>query len=301
MTNQAKGLLLTALGVLLVIPDSLFIRLIQADILTIIFWRALLAGLMILFGVCIFYGRGTIGAFRLLGPYGLLFALTMSVGTFCFLAAVRNTSVANALFIVSTSPVFAAITSRVFLGEPFTKRLLWTTVAALCGIGVITVGSSGNEYASYKGDLLAIGAAVALACSFTTARALRHISVVPAAAIGYLATASLAFPLATPFSLVGVEWTYIIVLGAVFIPFGTSLMAMGPRYITAPEVSLLLLLEAVLAPLLVWYVLAEHPGNWALVGGAIVIGALFVSNMIGLRRAKRRKQQAAQTKLPGKV
>ncbi|MCP5087872.1 MAG: DMT family transporter [Rhodobacteraceae bacterium] len=287
MTDQAKGLLLTALGVLLVVPDSLFVRLVQADILTIIFCRALFAGSMILLGVTLFHRRGTITTFRALGPYGVMFAVFMSVGTFCFLAAVRNTSVANALFIVSTSPVFAAIASRVVLGEPFTRRLLWTTIAALFGIAVITIGSVGNEHASWKGDLLAIGAAASLACSFTTARAFRHVSMVPATAIGYLLTAAVSFPFAAPYSLMGIEWIYLAVLGVFFIPLGTSLMAMGPRYITAPEVSLLLLLEAVLAPLLVWYVLAEYPGNWALIGGAIVIGTLFISNIVGLRRAKR--------------
>ena len=38
--DQAKGLLLTAIGVLAIVPDSILIRLIQADILTITFWRS---------------------------------------------------------------------------------------------------------------------------------------------------------------------------------------------------------------------------------------------------------------------
>ncbi len=287
MTDQTKGLLITTFAVLLVIPDSLFIRLIQADILTFIFWRSLLAGIVIFVGVCCFYGRNVPATFRGLGRPGLLYAFFMAVGTFCFMAALRNTSVANALFIASTSPVFAALTSWYFLGERFSSRMIWTTAAALFGIGVITFGSSENEHASFFGDALALAAAAALACTFTTARAARQISMVPAIAIGYLATAVISLPLASPYSLIGVEWIYMIILGVAFIPLGTSLLALGPRYITAPEVSLLLLLEAVLAPLLVWYVLAEHPGKWALIGGGIVIGALFVSNMIGLRRAKR--------------
>ena len=54
--------------------------------------------------------------------------------------------------------------------------------------------------------------------------------------------------------------------------------SLGPRYISAPEVSLLILLESVLAPLLVWAVISENPGFWALAGGGVVIGALLVSN-----------------------
>ena len=45
--DQAKGLLLTAVGVLAIVPDSILIRLIQANILTITFWRALIPGILI--------------------------------------------------------------------------------------------------------------------------------------------------------------------------------------------------------------------------------------------------------------
>ena len=47
MSNQVKGLLITALGVLLVTPDSLFVRLIDAEPMVTAFWRGLTAGAMI--------------------------------------------------------------------------------------------------------------------------------------------------------------------------------------------------------------------------------------------------------------
>jgi hypothetical protein len=33
-------------------------------------------------------------------------------------------------------------------------------------------------------------------------------------------------------------------------------------------------------------VLGENPGQWALIGGVIVLGTLFLSNMVALRRAR---------------
>jgi drug/metabolite transporter (DMT)-like permease len=65
-------------------------------------------------------------------------------------------------------------------------------------------------------------------------------------------------------------------------------LALGPRYIPSPEVGLLILLESVLAPLLAWVVVGEDPGPYALVGGAVVIGALAVSNVVALSRRKGR-------------
>jgi len=48
----------------------------------------------------------------------------------------------------------------------------------------------------------------------------------------------------------------------------------------------LILLESVLAPLLVWFALGEDPGAYALVGGAVVISALGLSNLVVLMRKR---------------
>ncbi|MFC6582944.1 EamA family transporter [Sulfitobacter aestuariivivens] len=73
-----------------------------------------------------------------------------------------------------------------------------------------------------------------------------------------------------------------------FIVVSSVLLAIGPRYITSAEVGLLVLLESVLAPILAWIVVGEDPGSYALVGGAVVVGALAVSNLVALRRRRPR-------------
>ena len=65
-------------------------------------------------------------------------------------------------------------------------------------------------------------------------------------------------------------------------------MALGPRYIPSAEVALLLLLESVLAPLLMWVAMGEVPGGWTLTGGAVVLGALALSNWSAMRASRRR-------------
>ena len=64
-------------------------------------------------------------------------------------------------------------------------------------------------------------------------------------------------------------WTAL--LGLVVLPTAFGLMAVGPRYLPAPEVGLLLLGETVLGPIWVWLVLGETPGSSTLTGGALVI------------------------------
>ena len=287
MNDQTKGVAITTLGVLAIVPDSLLIRLIDAGVLTIAFWRAAFASLVILTGVTLWYGRPTWGILTGLGRAGLIYAVFMGLGTLLFVSAVQLTTVASALFIVSASPVFAAIVTWLALGERISRRMAWTILFSLLGVGIIASGSAGRGGTAFWGDLCALGTAIAIAVAFTAVRSARHISMVPAAGLAYLLTTAALLPFARPETMQGMDWTWALILGAVFVPIGTSLMALGPRYIQPAEVSLLLLLEAVLAPILIWAVLGEFPGARTLAGGALVLGVLLVSNLVALRRARR--------------
>ena len=125
INNQSKGLILTTIGVLAIVPDSILIRLIQSDILTITFWRALIPGIIISFGVIIFYRKPTLSFVKSPGSSGIIFIIFHSLGTLLFVVSIELTTIANPLFIISTSPIFAAIISWIFLSEPISKRMVF--------------------------------------------------------------------------------------------------------------------------------------------------------------------------------
>ena len=282
--DQAKGLLLTAVGVLAIVPDSILIRLIQADILTITFWRALIPGILISIAVLSFYRKPTLSFIESPGVSGIIFIVTHSIGTLLFVVAIELTSIASALFIISTSPVFAAIISRIFLNEKISLRMIFTIIGALIGIGFITFGSFNVEAFFALGDIAALGVAICLAISLTAARSASNFSMIPAVGISSLLTPLCIVYFINPFNLLYLDWIYILLLGVVFAPIATCLIATGPRYITSAEVSLLLLLEAVLAPILAWLILFEIPHSSTIYGGLIVLSVLIISNIIALRQ-----------------
>ena len=285
--NQVKGLILTSIGVLAIVPDSILIRLIQADILTITFWRALIPGIIISFAVMIFYREPTLNFIKSPKPSGLIFIISHSFGTLLFVVAIELTSIASALFIISTSPIFAAIISRIFLNEKITIRMIFTIIGALIGIGIITLGSFNTEPVFAVGDFAALGTAFCLAISLTAARSATNFSMIPAVGISSLITPLCILYFIDPFNLQFSDWMFILLLGVVFAPIATCLIATGPRYITSAEVSLLLLLEAVLAPILAWFILFEFPGYQTIIGGIVVITVLVFSNMMALRHSKK--------------
>ena len=68
------------------------------------------------------------------------------------------------------------------------------------------------------------------------------------------------------------------------LPVAIGLLSIGPRYLPAAEVSMLTVLEVILAPLLVWFVLGENPETQSLIGGAIIIGMIFAHTLWRLRQ-----------------
>lgn len=285
MTDQLKGILITIFGILLITPDTIFVRVIMADPLVISFWRGLLSGLVVLTLVSVIQGRAGFRAMFATGWLGLLYIALIASTTFGVVLAVEHTSVANVVFIFAAMPIFALVFSRVFLGELIKRRMVLTMVAVIAGLGVIAYGSQSSQIASLKGDLWALYVAASYGLALTVLRMLKGTSMVPAIPIAYIGAAILISPFIDPIQAFSVQWPLFVTHG-LFIGFATCLLTIGPRYISAAEVALLVLLESVLAPLLIWAIADEHPGKWAIIGGMIVIGALLVSNLVALRRAK---------------
>lgn len=285
MTDQLKGLLITFFGVLCVVPDSLFVRLIDAPALTIAFWRLFMVGLIICLGLLAWQGTGPFRAWWRTGWAGLIYMVALGSSGVMFVMAVSLTSVANVVFIIASLPVFAALFSRVFLKEPISPRMYLTMAAVIPGLAVIAYGSGETQNAALAGDLLALGTSAIFAAGLTVARQARRVSMVPGVAIGYLLAGIVILPWAQPLSM-PLDQAPLVAAHVGTIAFSSVFLALGPRYITSAEVGLLVLLESVLAPLLAWGFLAEDPGGYALVGGALVIGALFVSNLVVLTRKR---------------
>lgn len=286
MNAHAKGLLITTLGVLFVVPDSLFVKLIEADPMVTAYWRGMTSGLLILVGLLAVQGTRGFRDVILSGWPGWIYIALIGSTAPAFVLAITHTSVANVVFIFASMPVFAAIFGRVFLGEPISRRMVLTMLAVMVGLAIIAYGSGESAVASWKGDLIAVYVSAAYAGALTAVRGVRSISMIPAIPIGYIGVGLLIWPFVEPLAPVATQWHLLAMHGG-FIAIATCLLTLGPRYISSAEVSLLILLESVLAPILVWAVVGEDPGRWAIAGGVVVIGALLVSNLIVLLRRRR--------------
>ena len=108
-----------------------------------------------------------------------------------------------------------------------------------------------------------------------------------------LALLLLFLPFAPTLAVAGNDLIYLPILVILVVPISFILISSGPRYLPAPEVGLLMLVETVLGPLWVWFAFAEEPTGASLVGGGIIILALGIHSWIGLRAERRRRRPQA--------
>ncbi len=281
-STHAKGLLITACGVLIISPDGLLTRLIQTDYWTMIFWRALLLSFGMWLVISLTWPNRVWQQYKTIRGPGLLMVAAYSMGTISFIYAITHTSVANTLVILSTTPLFAAIISRLWLHEKIQARIVIAILLVSCGITVIASGSI-DQPGGLSGDIAALFGSFFLASGFSFVRRFPGISTISAISCSGFLTAVLVLPLAMPFSVSQSDMGYLLIMGLYMLPIGSTLMYLGPRYIPAAEAGLLLLLESILGPMWVWIALGEEPTSNTLIGGAIVISTLAINTVWALR------------------
>ena len=281
--NRRRGYLITLLGVIWLSPDALVLRLIDSETFAVLGWRGGLAALVLIAFLLLRDGPGFWRKIIAQGWPLLVLALSYAINTATFVGAIANSSVADVLVILAATPFVAAALGWLFIRETPTPRTLAAII--LGAIGVVIAAAGGVSGGSPLGIFLAVSTTIMLAMQFTLLRVWPHLDNVAAVVIGSIAVAALSFAVSDPFSIEGVHRFWAIVLGLVLTPVAFTLVMIGPRYLPAAEVSLMMLLETALGPLWVWLVLSEAPSLTALSGGVLIIIAVLVAASSAFRRA----------------
>ncbi|MBZ5487557.1 DMT family transporter [Halomonas aquamarina] len=278
-----RGLMIVILGVVLLSFDGLLVRLADTDGFTIVFWRGFL--MFCVLGLFALNGR-RLATLRLRPFASLVSATLLGMISTLFVLAVVNANVANVVVILSTAPLFAAIFSRVFLGERVALRTL--VAIALCMLGMWLVFLGEGAAGMLVGNLYALAAALAIGGNLTVLRRYPEIDRIIVIAGGGLLSAAIAWPLATPFALDAPRFGVLAVMGLVQMPLATVLINSATRYLPSTEVALFYLVETALGTLWVWWWLGEEPSASTLAGGVMVITVLVVHAGLGLHRERQR-------------
>ncbi|MEQ9488627.1 MAG: DMT family transporter [Alphaproteobacteria bacterium] len=286
-SDHKKGVIITLVAVLLMTPDGLLVRLVGTDPWTMSFWRG--GGMAIMTMLAIMISRRSISLrpYLSLGPIAWIAVVPMTMVPILFINSLEYTSVANVVVIISTAPFLAAVLSMIFLSEKIRNGTWLAIVAAIVGTLIITWGSpeGGAKTGGRIGDLLAVATAFGYAVSLTALRRIENTDRMPAVVVGGLLSATLSFLISAPVQLSDAQTSFAILLCVILLPASRALLVLAPRYLTSPEVSLLLVLETVGTPIWVWYVLGEMPARETFVGGGVIVTAVFVHAWWRLRQS----------------
>lgn len=266
---QAYGVLVTLAGVMIFVPDALVMRLIGGDMLALAFWRGILAGGIFLAANLVFARQTMPRKGEWFDRKGLLVIGLNAVGGITWCSAMQYTSAANALLVLATAPFIAALLSWLTLRETIDRA---TALAiGLVFAGVLIIGSGSMGHGRLLGDAFALVNATAIAANYVTLRTTGRRNMLPHLALGAILGGLLALPFAEFVPVDGGTAFLIFLSGAVILPGAAGLLMLGPRYLPAPEVSMITLLEVILGPLLVWAVIGENSGQMSLIGGSVIV------------------------------
>lgn len=257
----------------------------------IIFYRSLSAGVVIL-AFAAARQRGRLAAAILApGGVGLAAGASFAGAIVFFLFALQNTTVANAAFLNSVTPLLTAILGWMAFGEAVLRRTWIAIMIAMTGVVVMVV--DGLTFGGWVGSMLAL---VATAMNSVTALSLRHgrrFDMMPAMGLGSLLAAAVAALAAGGVSLSLRDLAICLASGIFTLAGANILFTICARHVPAAELTLLFLAELAMSPVWVWLAVGEAPSVLTILGGAIVFGAAILQAwpvlQAGLGRLIRRR------------
>lgn len=275
--SRPRGLLLVTIGTLCLVPDATLVRLADAPDFRIVFWRTLGIGVALVGVVLVRHRRRTVGAYRSIGRAGAAVSVLWGLALVLFVYAINHTAVANALVVIATAPFLAAFFTWLLIGEPVPTRTWVAMAATFAGIALTFI--SALRLGGMSGNLAALGVAAALGLNLTLIRRAGDVDMLPAISIAGFVAALVALPVAWPVGISPHDALVIGAMGLVLVPAAFTLFTLGTRHLPTPEITLVMMLETVLGPLLAWAVVGESPPAFAAVGGSVVIVTLAVHSL----------------------
>ena len=204
-----------------------------------------------------------------------------------FMVALTMTSVANVLVTMSIAPVFTALISRAVTGQRLAVRTGWAI--ALAGAGIVWMYArevTAMDARHVWGTLVALCVPVAAAVNWAMiqrSRGAADVDLLPAVLIGAALSCLVTLPWALPFAASAHDLALLAFLGIVQLSIPCLLSVSAARHLSAPQASLLALLEVLFGVLWAWWGAGEVPAGHVLAGGALVLTALAGNEALALR------------------
>ena len=227
---------------------------------------------------------------RFWSPRALLVGLAYAVTMIGYVTGNKLTTAANTIFLQSTAPIYLLLLGPLLLRERVKRIDLVFTAALAVGMVMFFVGIDAPRETApepLKGNVIAALTGLSWALTLLGLRWLgrgetpgkrdSRDAAGPAVVSGNIIAFLVCLPFALPVREFGLfDGGVILYLGVFQIGLAYVCLTFGVRRLPALETSLLLLLEPVLNAVWAWLIHGEQPGDWSLVGCAIILVATLL-------------------------
>ena len=257
----AAGFFLSFGGLLIRLIDS-------ASTMQVTAYRSITFSLVALIYILIKFKSKTPQAFKKIGVSGIWLVLILGLSNICFVFGMSNTTVANAVFIMSTGPLWAALASYFFLKKIVSAKTLIAITGSMIGIGIMF--SQGIQSSNNLGNIIILAVPICFAIQLTLINKSPEIDFMPATFLAGIFVCLVGLVFIRDHTVSNHDLLLILFMGAFQVGIGFMLITIGSRYIPPHRAALYILLEPVLGPIWAWLGVGEVPPTIELIGGLIV-------------------------------
>jgi drug/metabolite transporter (DMT)-like permease len=282
LSNNAKGLMLTSIGIFIMSVESLMIKYTTVSSFVFSFYL----------GIFIFTSTAGTLLFKkkeyvknaLTSSFGILIicATMMAISNIFFITAIKTTIVANVVIIFSTSALFSSLIAYLLYKEKMTRNIFYASFFMF--IGLFIIFSDELSFGSMEGNIYALLCTILFSVSFVLLSKYKEMDRVVLTAFSGVALSIITFFLSDDLKIDTTNLLIVMSMGLVISSISRVLIGNGAKYISASEVSLLMLIETIMAPIWVWIFLNEIPNSNTYIGGSIIILTLIVNSLYTLKK-----------------
>ena len=282
MTNNAKGLALTSLGVFIMSLESLFIKFTTISPFLFSFYIGIFMFISMI-STFVFKEKAVLKkAFNSSMPILIICAILMGTSNIFFITAVKTTTVANVVIIFGTAALFSALFAYLFFKEKITINIIIASFFMFVGLFIIF--NDELEIGSLTGNIYALLCTALFAMSFVLLSRYKQMDRVLLTALSGLVLSIIAFFFCEDLAIDLKTLVVVMTMGLLISPISRVLLGTGAKYISASEVSLLMIIETIMAPVWVWIFLDEVPSSYTFIGGSIIVATLVANALYTLKK-----------------
>ena len=261
----------------------------QARGFEVTFWRSAFTVFGLVIILTAWQGLGVWQRLPWRSRYFWLSGVCWSIMFTAFMMAITLTAVANVLITLACGPLLTALGAWIFTSQRLPFRT-WIAIG-IAGVGIAMMFVSQLQLGD-PNFLLGVSIALCVPLAGATQWNLTHMSqksgvsidLVPSVLLGAIISSLLTLPMAWPMQASPHDIGLLATLGIFQLAIPCTLSVICARVLKAPEVSLLALLEVIFGIALAWWGANEEPQLSVLMGGSLVIAALFGNEWFGWRQ-----------------